>query len=1055
MSSKSRNSNKSQSKSQSRSRSKSQSKSQSRSRSKSQSKSQSRSKSQSKSQSRSRSKSQSKSQSGSRSKSQSGSRSKSQSRSRSRSRSSSPKLSSKSKKRDYSELIVRKKSKKKSTSSYSLSSLKIVKIKDSEDKTPFLLFPKKGMVNPKVWELPNRKRFYNWVPDTFQKYDYGRSIKKKSKSRMSIEDRNKALDKLSLNNIQRLTRDFMQGESPYRGLLLYLGLGVGKTCAAIAIAEAIHNRKEVLILSKTSLEDNFMNDGIPKCGADYMTKNNHWVFSKCNTEEEEQLAKDLHIPDKIIQENGGMFLIDFTNLEPNYDHLSRHNIDKLNRQLEETIRHRYKFLHTDATRKTPEMGDFDNKVIIVDEVHNLINTITNGTARAKKFYDCFMKAKNAKIIFLTGTPLVNTIYESVFLFNILRGYIPTFTVKIKTTFDIDIQYNKIKNDLHKIPHVDQVIINKVSKTIKVTKTPENFITTTDNKGVVYAPMAEISLDVFTEQIETVFKKLGYKMAINYHNETCLPEDKNAFEQLFYNVELNKIKKTDLIKRRIAGLTSYYQYQDKTKFPELKSVKLELIPFSIYQLSKYEKYRHQEKKENPKEALKGTMNEKVSSSYRIKSRLACTFVFPEETGSPYEDKKIEILEQLGTKLDELGEPLDADDLVNEKKVDSIIKSSFLKILDKEKDKYLDIHNGSLKKLSPKYLKMVQNIIKSPGSNLVYSQFRTLIGLAVFGLVLEQTGRYAPLRLVKEGGEWRMKENEGEEGLPKYCYYSGKEDREEREIARKIFNSMWDELPSNCDTLKKQVIKMDKSGNQNLYGDIIKVFMITKTGAEGLNLKCVRSVHIMESYWQPVLIEQIIGRAVRTESHIRLPHKDRNVEVFIYMMTFTPELTQMISYADVRQDTVRFNDEALGKKGQIVSTDEYLYVIAERKKKIVNEYLHLMKESAFDCQLNYHDNRIESSNIVCLDYETQNRDDYLYTSDLNDTIDIIDLKQEKLVTDTYKAINIKGKTYFYNPNADFSKKVPVYNEKIKTSVKKPKPVGYAFLKEGKLKFAFKKK
>ena len=63
-------------------------------------------------------------------------------------------------------------------------------------------------------------------------------------------------------------------------LLLYLGLGVGKTCAAIAIAEAIHNRKEVLILSKTSLEDNFMNDGIPKCGADYMTKNNHWVFSK-------------------------------------------------------------------------------------------------------------------------------------------------------------------------------------------------------------------------------------------------------------------------------------------------------------------------------------------------------------------------------------------------------------------------------------------------------------------------------------------------------------------------------------------------------------------------------------------------------------------------------------------------------------------------------------------------------------------------------------------------------------------------------------------------------
>ena len=88
----------------------------------------------------------------------------------------------------------------------------------------------------------------------------------------------------------------------------------------------------------------------------------------------------------------------------------------------------------------------------------------------------------------------------------------------------------------------------------------------------------------------------------------------------------------------------------------------------------------------------------------------------------------------------------------------------------------------------------------------------------------------------------------------------------------------------------------------------------------------------------------------------------------------------------------------------------------------------------------------------DYETQNRDDYLYTSDLNDTIDIIDLKQEKL-TDTYKAVVIKDKTYFYNPNSDFSKKVPVYNEKIK-QVLNLKPVGYTFLKDGKLKFAFKK-
>jgi hypothetical protein len=352
-------------------------------------------------------------------------------------------------------------------------------------------------------------------------------------------------------------------------------------------------------------------------------------------------------------------------------------------------------------------------------------------------------------------------------------------------------------------------------------------------------------------------------------------------------------------------------------------------------------------------------------------------------------------------------------------------------------------------------MVKNIEKSPGTNLVYSQFRNLIGLAVFGLVLEQTGKYAPLRLAKEDGEWVMKERAGEEGLQKFCYYSGKESREEREVARKIFNSMWDELPANCDKLKKQLHKMDKSGKQNLYGDVIKVFMITKTGAEGLNLKCVRSVHIMEPYWQPVLIEQIIGRAVRTESHIRLPPKDRNVEVFIYMMTFTPELVKMISYMDVRQDIVKFSNDALGKSGQVVSTDEYLYVIAERKKKIVGEFLHLMKESAFDCQLTYHDNRIESPNIVCLDYDTQNRDDYLFTSDLKDTIDIIDLKQEKIVTTAYKKVNIRGVDYYYDPDSDFSKKVPLYDDRIVKSSRVPKSVGYVIMKDGKKKFLFKKK
>jgi hypothetical protein len=69
-------------------------------------------------------------------------------------------------------------------------------------------------------------------------------------------------------------------------------------------------------------------------------------------------------------------------------------------------------------------------------------------------------------------------------------------------------------------------------------------------------------------------------------------------------------------------------------------------------------------------------------------------------------------------------------------------------------------------------------------------------------------------------------------------------------------------------------------KNLYGNVIKLIMITASGAEGINLKNTRYVHIIEPYWHMVRLEQVIGRAVRTKSHCSLPLKDRNVEIYLH-------------------------------------------------------------------------------------------------------------------------------------------------------------------------------
>ena len=232
------------------------------------------------------------------------------------------------------------------------------------------------------------------------------------------------------------------------------------------------------------------------------------------------------------------------------------------------------------------------------------------------------------------------------------------------------------------------------------------------------------------------------------------------------------------------------------------------------------------------------------------------------------------------------------------------------------------------------------------------------------------------------------------------------------------------------------------------------MTTKSGAEGLDLHCIRSVHISEPYWQPVLIEQVIGRAVRTNSHIALPEKERNVDVFMYMATIASNMVQNIKNADVRTDVAKYND-GLGKKGKVVTSDEALYITSARKKVIADQVLQMIQDTAFDCTLTYGKNKIQQPNIVCLDYETRDRDDYLFTPSIEDTTDIVDIKQEYQVIDTYVKKIIAGKEYAISVQPAPNGKQYIYPVEILTRVRAPKPVGEIVSRNGKMVPALYKK
>ena len=976
-----------------------------------------------------------------------------------------------------------------------------VRITDSTDLDIYLPdeYPA-DMVRPKSWELQNRKAFYQWLMDNFNKYELA---DKKKRAKLAEEGRAPFTDRLipQLQPIQKLVRDLNSTASPYRGMLLFYGLGIGKTMSAIAVAEAIHNRRGVVFMSKASLEDNFRK-GVKKGGSDYMVERNYWVFAPSiggsNSGSDEgaaafqQLRERLGIPAKLAEELGGIYLIDYTKSKSNYQALSPAHREGLDRQINTLINERFRFIHTDDTRvlRKVQPTDFDDKVVIVDEVHNLTNNMTKAGGSGAVWYEMMMNARNAKFIFLTGTPIINKVFEASRLFNILRGYIPVVEVKFQAGLGGAVDSRAIKTALRGNRNMDQFIYSPVSRQLKITKNPDGYLTSQDSKtpGVVYVDAVKSSADLrgqlqtideFAAAVDKVLKSQGLKYTLAVRNETALPENEELFEQVFYNPEINKLKKTELFKKRIAGLTSYYDFKDDKRFPTLNNngqPHLVFCPMNEYQLGIYEKYRHEEIQKDKKAMQKRRDDEDMmSSTYRIHSRFACTFVYPDDMPNPYDAaKKPDLLVAQQEAAAAKGEELPDIDLENENAIEAFVKERLLKTLRRDKERYFSMTEpGGLAKLSPKYLAMLRNIQSQAEANaciLVYSYFSTLIGLNMFALALEATGEWEQFKIRKVDGQWhlitdnpdypferslRKKDSRektvraGRKGIRmnRYVFYSGKEDREYKEIIPLIFSSRFDELPANCAPLQASLKKIYGAG-ENLHGEVIKAFMTTKSGAEGLDLKHIRFVHITEPYWQPVLIEQVIGRAVRLDSHIRLPPAERNVSVYIYMAAISPYSVPKLSYVDVRQDVAKYND-GLNKKGKVVSSDESLYITSARKKVITGELLGLIKDSAVDCTLNYADNIKDAPGLMCIDYETRDREEYLFTPGLEDTMDIIDIKQELPVAEQYTKIMIRGAVYYYNTYPGADGKTYLYDETLMTKNRKPVPVGRIEYENGKMR------
>ena len=285
------------------------------------------------------------------------------------------------------------------------------------------------------------------------------------------------------------------------------------------------------------------------------------------------------------------------------------------------------------------------------------------------------------------------------------------------------------------------------------------------------------------------------------------------------------------------------------------------------------------------------------------------------------------------------------------------------LDNERANFLNLDDPIEEKKLGNYSTKMDNILRrletSKGSNLVYSQFKTVEGLGVLGIALKANG-YVEIKL--EGTDDNIRfSKETEESLRKgpdakekrFIMFTGDGSKERRTMILNIFNGNFDKLPS---TLSSVLIEKYKE-KRNMYGAICWVIGITGAGAEGISLKCCRSVHIMEPYWNNVRLDQVKGRAIRICSHKDLPYDERDVEIYTYCTVFS---RKQINSGEV-DITLQTTDG-----GQ--TSDQRVYGVSVGKDKINQSILQIMKESAVDCELNAADN----GRIQCFKIDTESSD-----------------------------------------------------------------------------------
>lgn len=486
-----------------------------------------------------------------------------------------------------------------------------------------------------------------------------------------------------------------------------------------------------------------------------------------------------------------------------------------------------------------------------------------------------------------------------------------------------------------------------------------------------------------------------------------------------------------------SLITPYQEGVSTKDPHT-TIRIVEQEMSNYQFMRYCEAREEERKTEKSSKPGQDENATTASYFKVMSRNYGLFVFPPQLERLW-PRDIKAHQVEAEQLEKEAIESDEGGFTVGKEVASYAetKAALLEGLS-SRPEYLTMNDTdmNLAVLAPKYVSILSKVESAPGLVMCYSQFRTLEGIEVFSRVLHANGyrAFEPTETL----EWT--EPEGDAPMLRVCMdtdlwitirasrvggdsfeipvttaktrlndvllangqlheerfqtvYVTQADRDAYIDGLEIFTGVGDTVTLRhpeqtfaqatygvLDPHIRDATIKAQSAVDNRHGQHLHVLLLTLAGAEGISLHNIRTVFIMEPFWNMVKMNQVIGRARRNNSHRTLPIEQRNVRVYEYISTFSKkQLGQQRWTADdindaeaeakasasgaeeekgadeVAQKEMMMRSLALYSADVVGSdhsrtSDQALYDIAIRKQSVMTGFLRLLKEAAIDCEWN---------------------------------------------------------------------------------------------------------